>query len=62
VSQGSPELLDELSRSGIVVQCEARVSGVSGLSRLEFVTVEHDGVRETIECDLLVASPEIVAE
>lgn len=62
VSQGSPELLDELSRRGIAVQCEARVSGVSGLSRLEFVTVEHDGVRETIECDLLVASPEIVAE
>ncbi len=62
VPQGSPELLDELSRRGIAVQCEARVSGVSGSSRLEFVTVEHDGVRETIECDLLVASPEIVAE
>ena len=62
VAQGSSELVGELSKRGIAVQCEARVTSVSGLSRLESVTIEHNSVRETIECDLLVATPEIVAE
>ncbi len=59
---GLPELLDELVGRGIAVQCGARVTGVMGQSRLEAATIERDGVRETLACDLLVVSPRIVAE
>ena len=45
-----------------VLGADERVVSVAGESRLESVTVERDGIRETIACDLLVASPRIVAE
>lgn len=59
---GSSELLGDLEGRGIPVQYDARVTDVDGSSRLESVTLEHDGVRETLTCDLLVASPRIVEE
>lgn len=45
-----------------VLGADERVVSVAGENRLESVTVERDGIRETIVCDLLVASPRIVAE
>ena len=59
---GASELVAELAEHGISVQCNARVKGVSGQARLESVTVERDDACETLACDLLVASPRIVAE
>ena len=59
---GTPELLDELVGRGISVQCDTRVANVSGKGRLESVALEHDGVCETMTCDLLVASPCIIPE
>ena len=59
---GSDELVDELAARGIALQCCAHVTSVRGTARLESVTVEHDGIRESLTCDLLVASPCIVAE
>ena len=62
VPQGASELVDELEARGIAIQCNARVVKVDGASRLESATVESGGKRETIACDLLVASPRIVCE
>jgi thioredoxin reductase len=59
---GSPALLDEVEKRGIVVQRDARVTAVAGKDRLESVTLEHDGTREDVVCDLLVVSARIVAE
>jgi NAD(P)H-nitrite reductase large subunit len=59
---GSPALLDEVEKRGIVVQRDARVAAVAGKDRLESVTLEHDGTREDVVCDLLVVSARIVAE
>ena len=60
--EGAPELLGELGARGIPVQCQARVTAVSGADRLETVTIAHDGASETVTCDLLIVSPRIVAE
>ncbi len=60
--EGEAALLSELAARGIPVQCQARVTSISGLNRLEALTITHDGISETIECDLLVVSPCIVAE
>ena len=59
---GAPEFVDELAARGIPVQCQARVTRVSGPDRLESLTIEHDGHSETVLCDLLVASPRIVPD
>ena len=59
---GAPALLDELAARGISVQCQTRVTEAAGESRLESVTIERDGVCETVPCDLLIASPRIVPE
>jgi thioredoxin reductase len=59
---GSQALLDEVEKRGIVVQRDARVAAVAGKDRLESVTLEHDGTREDVVCDLLVVSARIVAE
>ncbi len=59
---GSTELVDELAARGIAIRCSARVTSVCGPARLESVVVEHDGISETLPCDLLIASPRIVAE
>ena len=59
---GAPALLDELAVRGIPVQCRARVTAVAGADRLESATVVHDDVRESLTCDLLIASPCLVAE
>ena len=45
-----------------VLEADERVASVAGESRLESVTIERDGTRETIPCDLLIASPRIVPE
>ena len=59
---GSQELLRELARRGVPIQRDARVVEAFGQGRLEAATIECGGVRETLPCDLLVASPRIVAE
>ena len=59
---GSQELLDELATCGVSVQCQARVTEVVGASRLESITVVCGETCEVVSCDLLVASPRIVAE
>ena len=45
-----------------VLEAGKRAMSVAGEDRLESVTVEHDGIRETMPCDLLIASPRIVEE
>ena len=60
--QGAAALVDELADRGILVQCHARVTGVSGVNRLESATLAYSDARESIACDLLVASPCIVPE
>ncbi|MBR3226120.1 MAG: FAD-dependent oxidoreductase [Atopobiaceae bacterium] len=59
---GSPELVHELAQRGIPLQCGTRVERVDGASRLGSVTLACDGASETLTCDLLIASPQIVAE
>ena len=59
---GAPALLDELAERGIAVQCQARVTAVAGADRLESATIVHDGAHESLTCDLLIASPCLVAE
>lgn len=60
--EGLAELLSALAERGIPLRRGTRVVGVCGASRLESVTLEHDGTREIYDCDLLVASPRIVSE
>ena len=60
--QGSQALVDELAARGVTVWCLTRVTDVAGANRLESVTVERGGARETLAVDLLVASPSIVSE
>ena len=60
--EGAPDLVEELAARGIHVQCRARVAAVSGDGRLESATIECGGARETVACDLLIASPLIVPE
>lgn len=59
---GATALLNELAKRGIPVQCNARIDEVSGAARLESATIACDAGRETLACDLLVASPCIVSE
>ena len=59
---GSPGLLDKLAARGIPVQFQASVTSVSGTDRLESATTKHDGITETISCDLLIVSPYVVPE
>lgn len=59
---GAPALLDDLAARGISIQCQTRVTHVSGPDRLEYVTIAYDGTNETIACDLLIASPYVVSE
>ena len=59
---GSPELVNALAQRGIPLQCETRVARADGASRLASVTLACDGKPETLACDLLIASPQIVTE
>ena len=60
--EGDSELLDALGERGVTVECGAKVIDVAGSNRLESVTIAHDGTRERVACDLLIASPCIVPE
>lgn len=59
---GASALVDECAARGIPIQCQARVTSVSGSDRLEAATIAQDNVRETRPCDLLIASPAIVPD
>lgn len=59
---GISECLEEFGARGVPVQYQACVTSVTGANRLESVTIEYNGIRETLACDLLIASPCIVAE
>lgn len=58
----APALLEDLAERGIPIQCQTRVTRVSGPDRLESVTIAYDGTDETLACDLLIASPFVVSE
>lgn len=60
--KGAPALLEDLAERGIPIQCQSRVTRVSGPDRLESVTIAYDGTDETLACDLLIASPFVVSE
>ena len=60
--EGAPALLDELVERGIPVHCRSRIARTAGEARLESVTIAQGDTRETLACDLLVASPCVVAE
>ena len=62
VPRGASTLLGELAERGISVQCHSRIADVAGADRLESVTIACNGIREAVACDLLVASPCVVAE
>ena len=59
---GSPELLEALTTRNIAVNYNARVSSVAGASRLESATIVCESTSETIACDVLIASPNLVAD
>ena len=59
---GAPTYWEELAQHGISVQFQSCVTHVSGAHRVESVTIDHDGIRETLACDMLIASPAIVPE